>query len=270
MTTQSHYDNFTGPGAENYEKFFVPVIPAPLAETLLTRAELQPGERVLDVACGTGIVARLAAEAVGPTGSVVGVDVAPDMLELARSLSVASGTPVDWREGKAEALPVDDDSFDVVASQLGFMFVEDKTAAVGEIRRALAPGGRVIVNVAGAVQELFTIMGEALARHIDPQLEGFVHAVFSMHDPAELEGLLTEAGLSDVTVRTEDTTFRLPAPADFLWQYVNATPMAALFADVPDEVRAALEADVVERWQPFVDGEGIEYRQPVVWATARA
>lgn len=274
MTATSHYDRFTGPGAENYERYFVPVIPTPLAHTLLAQADLQPGERVLDVACGTGIVARLAAERVGPGGAVTGVDVSPDMIALARSLTTTACTgsqaPIEWREAKAVALPVDDQSFDVVASQLGLMFVEEKGAAASEIRRALTPGGRVFINVPGEIQAPFVAMGKALARHVDPQLEGFVHALFSMPDPNELERLLTGVGLTEVETRLEHRAFRLPPPADFLWQYVNATPMGALFADVPDEVRAAVEADVVEQWQPFVAVDGaMRYEQPIVWGTAR-
>lgn len=270
-TTTSRYENFTGPAAENYERYFVPVIPAPLAEDLLELAKLQPGEQVLDIACGTGIVARLAADAVGPTGKVVGVDPAPDMLEVARSLSQASQTSIEWLEGPAEKLPVDDDSFDVITSQAGLMFVGDKAAAGSEIRRALAPDGRVVINVPGAEQPLYTTMAEALARHVNPELEGFVHAVFSLHDPRELERLLTDAGLSDVAAWSETKTFHKPSSTEWLWQYVNATPMGALFADVSDEIRAAVEADLVERWRPWVDDDGnTVYDQPIVWATARA
>jgi len=270
MSTQATYDKFTGSAAEMYERHFVPVIPAPLAADLLALTPPEPGHRVLDVACGTGIVARLAAELVGPSGEVTGVDLAPDMLAMAQSLSGAAGVPIAWREANAEALPFDDDTFDVGYSQLGLMFVPDKAAAVGEMRRVVRAGGRVAIAVAGRIQPINEIMDEAIATHINPDLAGFVSGVFSMHDPAILDGLLNGAGFEDVDAREVVKTIHLPAPADFLWQYVNATPMGGFVAQAPEEARAALEREIVERWQPLVDGDGMTYDQPIVFATARA
>lgn len=115
MDTASYRD-FTGTGAQNYEKYFVPVIVEPVARGLLVAAVLQEGDRVLDVGCGTGIVARQAATAVGSNGSVTGVDVAPDMLATAASLPPTPGPEIEWREGDATALPFEDGAFDVVLS----------------------------------------------------------------------------------------------------------------------------------------------------------
>lgn len=135
-------------------------------------AALQPGERVVDGACGTGVVSRLAAERVGATGSVVGVDVNPAMLGVARSAPAPPGASIDWREANAEALPLPDASFDVVLCQLGLMFVADRSAALREIRRVLAPGGRVAITVPGTMEPLMEAMAESLARNIDPAWPG--------------------------------------------------------------------------------------------------
>src|ERR671910_3700727 len=141
MNEQVSYRQYSGTAAENYERFFVPVIARPVADGLLSAAPLRSGERVLDVACGTGIIARLAAEKVGPDGSVVGVDVAPDMLEVARSVSLPAGFEIDWRQGDAASLPVPDGSFDVVLCQMALMLFQDKAAALAEMRRVLTPAG---------------------------------------------------------------------------------------------------------------------------------
>jgi ubiquinone/menaquinone biosynthesis C-methylase UbiE len=267
---QVYDETFTGSIAENYERYFVPVIPAPLAADLVETAALARGEYVLDVACGTGVVTRLAAARVGREGRVVGVDVNPGMLDVARSLPAPDGAEVEWREASAEALPFPDESFDVVCCQLGLMFVPDRAAATREMRRVLSPGGRLALNTPGRIPPVFEAMGEALARHVDPALAGFVGAVFSLHDPAALGELLQDAGFADVRAEVTTRTLRLPPPADFLWQYVHATPMAAVVAQAGADAWEAAERDIVNRWEDFVDGGALILDQPVVVATARA
>ena len=125
-------------------------IGAPLAADLIAVGELGAGERVLDVACGTGIVAQLAAEHVGPTGIVAGLDINPGMLAVARSMT-PQGVAIDWREGSAESLPFAGSEFDAVFCQLGLQFFSDKAAALREMRRVVAPDGRVLVSTSGPI-----------------------------------------------------------------------------------------------------------------------
>jgi ubiquinone/menaquinone biosynthesis C-methylase UbiE len=267
--SQQHFGKgYSGNVAENYERFFVPAIGAPLATDLIEIAALRPGERVLDVACGTGVVARLAAERVGDTGAIAGLDLNPGMLAVARSVT-PSDMVIDWHEASAEAMPLSDESFDVVLCQLGLQFVPDKPAALREMRRVLAPGGRLIMNVAGPTPPPFAIADEALARHIGPEAAGFVRLVFSLHDPDELQNLISGAGFHDVAVWRDTKTLRLPAPEQFLWQYVQSTPLAAAVAQADDESRAALERNVVAKWQEFVEDGALMLSPGIVVATAR-
>ena len=256
--TQSMFNagDYNGSGAENYEKYFVPAIGAPLAADLIDVASLRPGERVLDVACGTGVVTRLAARQVGEAGSVAGLDVNPGMLSVARSVT-PSDTAIDWYETSVEAMPLPDGAFDAVLCQMGLQFVTHKLQALREIRRILGPGGRVVLNFPGPTPELFAVFGEALARHIDPKCAGFVNLVFSMHGDDELRCLMTDAGFEDVEVRQTQRTLRLPAPEDFLWQYIHSTPLAAFAGNATDEQRAALVDDIGEHWQGFVVDGGM-------------
>lgn len=254
--------------AENYERHFVPAIAAPLAHELVEVARLRRGERVLDVACGTGIVARLAAEQVGSDGYVAGVDVNPGMLDVARSATLEA--EIEWREGNAEVLPVADRSVDVVLCQMGLQFVEQKAAALREMHRVLIPGGRVLVNVPGPTPVPFVILEQALARHLGPEAAAFVRVVFSLHDPAELRNLIESAGFDDVVARSTATNLPLPPAADFLWQYVYSTPLAGLAGQLDDDRRAALEEEVVAGWEPFVDNGGIRLDVGVTVATADA
>ena len=133
----------TGSGPEAYERHLVPAIFAPWATVLLELARLQPGERVLDAACGTGVVARAATSRVGAAGTVTGVDLNPGMLDVARAVSGEAGQAIAWREGDLAALPFADGAFDVVLCQQGLQFFPDCLAALQEMRRVLVPGGQL-------------------------------------------------------------------------------------------------------------------------------
>jgi len=254
-----------GNPVENYDRFFVPTIGTAWATALLDEADLRPGERVLDIACGTGVVACRAAKQVGPSGSVAGLDLSPGMLEIAR----AKSSEIEWHEGDAAALPLPDGAFDVVVSSLGVQFVEDKQSALREMRRVLAPGGRVAIATGGPTPPLFAILEQALARHVSPEVAGFMRAVFSLYDPEQIRTLATDAGFDDIDVRSKGLTVTLPAPAEFLWQYVHSTPLVAAIAPLDDARLAALEHDVVAGWQSFVRGGGLVFEGNAVLTTAR-
>ena len=204
-------NDYSGTGPENYEKYFVPTIGAPLAEGLLEVAALRRGERVLDVACGTVVVTRRAVELVGPGGTVAGLDLNPGMISVARAAAPADAV-IDWYETSIEATPLPDGSFDVVLCQMGLQFVSDKRRALEEIRRILGPGGRVVLNLPGPTPALFAEFGDALARHIGPECAGFVNVVFFLHDSDELPCLMTDAGFEHIGIDKARNRLRLPDP----------------------------------------------------------
>jgi ubiquinone/menaquinone biosynthesis C-methylase UbiE len=265
MTTAS-YRSFTGTAAENYERNFVPKIALPVSAALLEAAALQPGERVLDVACGTGLIARLAAERVGPSGTVTGLDLSPEMIMVARAESPST---IAWHVDDATSLPFPDDTYDVVLCQMGLMFMQDRNAAVAEMRRVTAAGGRVAVNTPGVIQPLFALMEQALVEHISADLGGFVQAVFSMHNPKDVASLLRDVGLTDTTAAASTATLNLGAPAEFLWQYINLTPMGALVAQASGRAQEAMERQVIKSWQPFIRNDAISINLPMVVASGR-
>lgn len=259
---------YSGGAPENYERYFVPAIGAPMANDLMEVAALRPGERVLDVACGTGVVARLASELVGTGGTVAGLDINPDMLAVARS-TTPPGLAIDWHEGRAEAMPLPDASFDVTMCQMGLQFVPDKHAALSEMQRVLVSGGRLILNVPGPTPQPFVIMEEALARHIGSEAAGFVSNVFSLHDPAELQSLINGAGFHEVSIQADTKSLRLPAPEEFLWQYVHSTPLAGVVEQVSDDLLGSLERDIEAQWQQLVKDDALMLQVRMVVATAR-
>ena len=120
------------------------------------------------------------------------------------------------------------------------------------MHRVLAPGGRVAIATVGPTPPLFAVLEQALARHVSPEVAGFMRAVFSVYDPEQLRTLAADAGFDDIDVRSSKLMVSLPAPAEFLWQYVHSTPLVAAVTPLDDERLAALEHDVVAGWQSFI------------------
>lgn len=145
MTDLSLQEQITAASA--YEDFFVPALFQEWAPRLADVAMLRPGQQVLDVACGTGVLAREAYLRVGAEGMVAGLDINPGMLSVAEQLEPM----IKWRQGKAEALPYPDNSFDAVVCQFGLPFFDDQLKAVSEMLRVLVPGGRLALAVWAAL-----------------------------------------------------------------------------------------------------------------------
>ncbi|MEZ4570623.1 MAG: class I SAM-dependent methyltransferase [Thermomicrobiales bacterium] len=203
------------------------------------------------------MVTRLAAEEVGADGHAVGLDLNPGMIGVAGSTTPPE-LGIEWQTGSAESMPSPDDAFDVVLCQLGLQFMADKPAALEEMRRVLTADGRLILSLSGPTPPPFGAMAEALSKHITPQAGAFVNMVFSLHDPDEIQALVSDAGFRDVEIQTDEPTLRLPAPEEFLWQYVSSTPLAEPVAQAGDDQRAAVERDVASAWQRHTEnGESL-------------
>lgn len=268
MPESVYGEAYRGNAPANYERYFVPAIGRPSAAGLVAAAGLQPGERVLDVACGTGIAARLAAEQVEPGGQVAGLDINPGMVAVARS-ATPQGTSIEWHEAPAEEMPFDDESFDVVLCGMGLQFFADREGGLREMHRVLRPGGRAVLNLPGPVPPVFEVFERGLRRHVSPEAAGFASLVFSLHDSEEIRGLLQGAGFSDVEIESDTKSLRVPPPKEFLWQYIHATPLASVVEGTSEDRRAALERDVTSGWEEHVeDGELVlEVRMTTAVAT---
>ncbi len=191
----------TIPGADLYETYFVPAMFRPLARAVLKRAAVKEGERVLDLACGTGIIARQVAPVVNHEGRVVALDARAEMIETASKLTVPYGCPIEWKVGDATRLDAPAGSFDLVVCQQGLPFFSDRAAALAEVRRVLAPGGRAVF----AVWEL------------------------ELAEPAELRRGLEAAGFRDVEL--ERQTIDVGLSAEALVESVVNTVAPLLAAD---------------------------------------
>jgi SAM-dependent methyltransferase len=254
---------------ELYERDLVPVFFAPWAEDLVGLAAPRAGEHVLDVACGTGVVARRAAPMVGASGRAGGVDLNAAMLSVARSLPAPPGASVEWWEGNATALPLPDAAFDVVFCQQGLQFFPDRSAALREMRRVLAPAGRLAVAVWRPIRcsPGFLALAEALARHVGA---GLLDGPFSLGDAEELRTLVSGAGFRDVAIRAVAKTVRFPSAEEFVMHYVAASPLANPVAQAGNQARAALLEEVSAALRPYADDDGVAFPIDSHLALARA
>src|SRR5919202_3107583 len=246
-----------GNAAERYERWVVPFVSHPMVPPLLDLADVRQGERVLDLATGTGLAARLAARRVAPGGAVTGLDLNEEMLKLARELPLPPGLNVEWRQGSAQMLPFDNGVFDVVVCQQGFQFFPDRKAALQEMRRVLRASGRVALSVFTGASPYFMALRDAVARHVSAEAASSTAAGWSLADAEAFGDLLASAGFHNVVVHHVQLTLRLPAPDEFVLQHLSALPLGESVAGVGNEARAALIADVAEAMSAYVDGYGL-------------
>jgi ubiquinone/menaquinone biosynthesis C-methylase UbiE len=245
--------------AEIYDARFVPALFAQWGPIVTAEAELRKGDRVLDVACGTGALTLAADEIVGPSGSVVGLDANPQMLAVARRKSAR----VEWLKGMAEALPLPNKSFDAVVSQFGFMFFEDKAQALREMMRVLRPGGRLAVAVCDAVENSpgYGAFALLLDRLFGQQVGDAFRAPFSLGDASRLDEICREAGIEDAEVvqRSEKVRF------DSIDAMVSTERACVwtLGGVLTDEQFERLLKESETALKPFViDGRKIEFDMP--------
>jgi SAM-dependent methyltransferase len=256
----------TRPPAEVYEAEFVPALFRPFATVVADVAGIAAGQRVLDVACGTGALTRTAAERVGPTGAVLGLDANPEMLAVARRLDA----PIKWTDGRAEALPLPDASFDAVVSQFGLMFFDDRVAALREMQRVLRPGGRLAVAVCDAVERSpgYGALAALLQTLFGDKVAGAFRAPFAIGDPELLAGLARQAGLTRAEVLRRSATVRF-ASIDALVSTERAC-IWTLGGLLDDAQFDALLREARSVLAPYVQADGsVAFEMPVLIIAAR-
>jgi ubiquinone/menaquinone biosynthesis C-methylase UbiE len=256
---------------EMYERFLVSPLFRPFAEELLAQASLREGDRLLDVACGTGIVARLAQEALRARGRIVGIDASLGMLAIARTVAPA----IEWRHGDAIRLPVDEgEVFDVVTCHQGLQFVPDKAAAIREMRRVVAPSGRLALGTWRPVEDIPLIrdLQRVAERHLGP----IVDQRHSFGDGAMIAQLLADAGWDAIRSNTVTRTIRI-SNGTATFPRLNATALVGMSTAakaMSDEQRttivAAIADDSVDVLDPYRDASDLVFDLCTTIAVAEA
>lgn len=239
--------------ARAYEDLHVPALFQEWVEPVLDAAGIAPGQTVLDVACGTGVLARGAVERVGGRGRVVGVDPDPGMLWVAREL----GPAVEWRSGSAEALPLDDATFDAVISQFGLMFFADRPGAIREMLRVLTPGGVLAVAVWDALDASPAYAREValLERTAGTAAADALRAPFVLGDPGALEQLFADAGVASASVTTARGTARFPSVRSMVEADLRGW-LPVMGVELPEALIESILAEAEVELASFVGSDG--------------
>lgn len=236
--------------ARVYESFFVPALFAQWTEEVLDAASVGPGQAVLDVGCGTGVLARAARRRVGGGGRVVGLDPNAGMLEVARG----AAPDIDWRSGTAEELPLERGEFDSVVSQFGLMFFADKARALNEMARVTRPGGRVAIAVWSTLEDNpgYRALAALVGRLFGPTAALALEAPFSLGDRDQFVSLLRSA-VPEPTAEVRAGSARFESLESWLRTEIKGWTLADL---IDDEQFLALERAAGNELAAFVEPSG--------------
>jgi SAM-dependent methyltransferase len=237
--------------AERYEAMFVPALFAEWAPRLADVAGVGPGQRVLDVACGTGIVARTVAERIGAEGRVVGLDLNEAMLTVARRIR----PELEWRQGDATALPFPAGAFDTALCQMALMFFPDRPAALREMARVVRPAGVVAVVVPASLDEqaAYGPFVELAVREAGESARSLLDTYWACGDLGGLTRLFRDAGLDVTAAETHVGTARFGTPEELAATEIKASPLAERISD--DVYRRILEG-AREMLRPWTEDDG--------------
>jgi ubiquinone/menaquinone biosynthesis C-methylase UbiE len=256
--------------AELYDRYVARYILGPWAPLLADAAGIAPGERVVDVACGTGVVTRIAAQRVGSSGNVIGIDLNPCMIAVARSLPAPTGAAIEWHARNALDLGLEDTSFDAVLCQQGLQFFPDKPLALQQMRRVLRDDGRLAISVWNSTGLYNSAVSEALATLVSNEAAARFCASRKAPAKEELRSLVVNAGFSQVAVLVSRINIHLPRPDKFALDHLAATPVAPVIAVADADLRKAIGASVMQKLQGYTDGDGITYPEETYVLTARS
>jgi ubiquinone/menaquinone biosynthesis C-methylase UbiE len=246
--------------AEAFEKFLVPATSRPLAEEVVRLAAPVPGERILDVACGTGIVIRLAAPLVAPGGTADGLDFDPAMIAVARAVvPCPDGVTLSWHCADAQQMPFEDATFDVVLCLLGLQYMPDRVASLSEMRRVIKPDGRLVLAVWTSLEDCKGphAIAQALSRqNIDPAA---ILKAYSLSDADRLRELAHEAGFGHAETRTVSTTAHFPSIRQFVEGFAAGSISGrAAISKLSKTQRAEFVEDIQRALQQYDDGNGVK------------
>ncbi|WP_432139077.1 MULTISPECIES: class I SAM-dependent methyltransferase [unclassified Streptomyces] len=245
-----------GNAPERYERYIAPLM-RPFIDALLDAVDLSPGAHVLDLACGTGFVARAAAAQAGPTGHVAAADINPDMLKLAAAKAPRLYPDIEFTQAPADTLPYGDASFDAVLCNQGAQFFPDLSAAVAEAARVLRPGGRLALAVWAAMERCpyFAVQYEVIEEYAAPEDVVAAAGAFSC-DTGSLTDAFTAAGLRNITVRQLTREVVTPVLTDWIPGQMTSVPWTRSLTAAGPETFDRACADLTTRMADYLEPDG--------------
>lgn len=270
-TTDTTGWQLAGSAADAYEAYLVPAIFMEASARLVAAAGVGAGQRVLDAACGTGVVARAAAAAVGPTGTVTGVDVNGDMLATARRAATEAGADIDFVEADIADLPFDPGAFDVSLCEEALQFVPDPLVALRELVRVTRPGGRVAGSTFRSLDQhpVYAMFAELLGRHVGPEAQVMMASPFGFGDGQRLRAVAGDAGLVEVELRIGVGSERFPSIEEFVRREAASSPLAGPLGALDEQRRGALVEDLTDALADHLDDAGLTFPNQTMVFTGR-
>ncbi|MBL8161678.1 MAG: class I SAM-dependent methyltransferase [Anaerolineae bacterium] len=244
----------SGTGPEIYEQVFVPAVMQTWANRLVDLANARPGIRILDVACGSGVVTRKFAERNGNSGQIIGFDINPDMIAIAQVKQPSS--IIEWREGNVLELPFQDSTFDIVTCQHGLMFFEDRVKGLQEMYRVLVPGGSLVVLVWGPIEDNagFLAAAEGFGRHVGIEAGDSIRGMFVLGDLGRMRSLAKASGFRDVDVKTVAAQAHFPSVEDLVHGFG-----ALMQSAISEAIQLELLTDIATTLRPYVNDDGLVF-----------
>ena len=269
MVHNSGYQ-LSGSAPEAYEQVWVPALMDQCAQDLVKCVDIKPGDKVLDVGCGTGVVARAASKLVGPSGRVRGTDLNEGMLNVARGIAENLGaTNIDWQKDDAASMNSEDDAFDVVLCQQGLQFMPDRHQAMSEMSRVLAPGGRLALTVWRSSSAFSIAICDVMDAFFVDSTTASWQVAYSLADKKELRSMAIEAGFGEVHVSIDIKIARYPNPEAFVLGGIAGSPLSEDFAALNEDQRKKIIGDIVTAMDHYIDDDGVASCTECLTLTAR-
>ena len=261
--------NLTGSAAEQYERIPGRYLIGPWAPGLVEAARIRSDDRILDIACGTGVVTRIAARKLGPSGHITGLDLNEGMLEVAKTIGNPGCGTIDWIQNSAIEIELPDDSFDVILCQQGLQFFPDPRKALREAHRVLRVSGRSYFSVWRGSGPYNVAVGGALSTHIDDETSRRYLAARDVPDGNALQSMFNDTGFRQVSVSPIEMDVRIPEIERFVLAHLRGTPVSGAVDALSETEQIALVGDVVGDLADFADGADVVVPDSINLVSAR-
>lgn len=260
-TTKIESWQIAGNSPAAYEEYLVPGIFKPWAEKLVHLSSPAPGSTILDVACGTGIVARTAASSLGSDARVTGLDINQQMLNKASEMSEKSGLEIEWKQGDASQLPFEDNQFDHLFCQQAMQFFTDPKQVLKEMHRVMKSEGTLALSILRPINHnpAYQILADRLEEHAGETAGTMMRSPFPDWNQKTIRTMVAEAGFEDIQIHLEIISMRYPSPEEFLRREAASSPLAEEIETMDPERRKKLVTDLKHSLEVYTDSRGVVF-----------